>query len=93
MKKSKRKKKNLDLTKPIERPRMPLGIMLRMFLIGSVAVGASGYAIYRHYYVPRPSMLKPLPPAPTAEPLPSGLVPVPDLVPLAEPSSGDGSRP
>jgi hypothetical protein len=85
MKKSKRKK-NLDLTKPVEHPRMPLGVMLRMFLIGSLAVGASGYGIYRHYYVPRPSMLMPVPPAPSADPLPPDLLPVPELVPVPAPS-------
>ncbi|MDB4938370.1 MAG: hypothetical protein JWP87_5342 [Labilithrix sp.] len=76
-----KKKRSLDLTKPVERPKMPFGILLRMFVIGSLAVGASGYAIYRHYCVPRPSMLRPAPPP---EPLPSGFVPVPELVPVPE---------
>jgi hypothetical protein len=83
VKKRIKKRKNLDLTKPVERPRMPLSVIFRVFLIGSIAVGASGYAIYRYYWVPRPSMLMPVPPA-TAEPDPasSDLVPVPELVPL-----------
>ena len=61
---------------------MPFGVMLRVFLIGSIAVGASIYALYRHYYVPRPSMLVPVPPAAPPDPAASDLVPVPELVPL-----------
>jgi hypothetical protein len=78
---SKRKqRKKLDLSRPIEQPRIPLAILLRMFLLGSVAVSASAYAIYRHYYVPRPSMLAPV----TApEPSSSDLLPAPELVPVA----------
>jgi hypothetical protein len=77
--KRKKKRKNLDLTKPVERPRMPLAVLVRVFVIGSIAIGASGYAIYRHYYVPRPSMLMPAPPP---EPASSDLVPVPEIVPV-----------
>lgn len=75
-------------TKPVDRPRMPITLMVRMFLLGAVAIAASGYAIYRHYFVPRPSMLMPVPAdaSPSAEPLPSGLIPVPELVPLPAPS-------
>lgn len=80
MKKRTKKRKNLDLAKPVERPRMPIGVIFRVFLIGSIAVGASSYAIYRHYCVPRPSMLAPVPPAPAPDP--SDLVPVPEIVPL-----------
>lgn len=84
MRRRPKKRKNLDLTKPVERPRMPLGVIFRVFLIGSVAIGASGYAIYRHYYVPRPSMLMAVPPAtsPAPDPASSDLVPVPELVPV-----------
>ena len=78
-KRSKKKKRGLDLAKPVEQPRMPFGVLLRMFLLGSVAVVASGYAIYRHYFVPRPSMLAP---APVAEPASSDLVPAPEIVPV-----------
>jgi len=87
MTRSKRKPKKLDFSKPVERPRMPIAIMLRMFLIGSVAVGASVYAIYRHYYVARPSMLRPVPSAAATPPEPSSseLLPAPELVP--EPAS------
>ncbi|CAN5850751.1 hypothetical protein BH11MYX4_BH11MYX4_60600 [soil metagenome] len=78
-KRSKKKKRGLDLAKPVERPRMPFGVLLRMFLLGSVAVVASGYAIYRHYFVPRPSMLAP---APAAESASSDFVPSPEIVPV-----------
>jgi hypothetical protein len=74
-----KKKRNLDFAKPVERPRMPLGVLLRMFLLGSVAIGASGYAIYRHYFVPRPSMLAPVP---APDPAGTELVPVPEVVPV-----------
>jgi hypothetical protein len=89
-KKSKRKTKRLDLAKPVEHPRIPFGILFRMFILGSIAVVASGYAIYRHYYVARPSMLMPRPSATATaeEPLLPGFVPVPELVPLpASPSA------
>jgi hypothetical protein len=83
-KKTKKRLKKLDLTKPVERPRMPISVMARTFLLGSVAIAASGYAIYRHYYVERPSMLMPVPPAvaPAPDPASSGLLPAPDLVPV-----------
>jgi hypothetical protein len=62
---------------------MPFGVIVRVFLIGSLAVGASGYAIYRHYFVPRPSMLVPVTPAtPPPDAASSDLVPVPELVPV-----------
>lgn len=94
---SKRKKhakqKGIDLTKPVERPRMPFALLFRMFVLGSIAVGASVYAIYRHYYVARPSMLMPRPSATTDEPeLPPGFVPVPDLVPVPPAPSSAPSR-
>jgi len=83
-KRSKKKSKSLDLTRPVERPRMPFMVMVRMFLLGSVAVVASAYAIYRHYFVPRPPMTTPVPSATasTPEPASSDLLPVPELVPL-----------
>jgi len=76
VKKRPKKRKNLDLTKPVERPRMPFGVLFRIFVMGSIAAGASGYALYRHYFVPRPSMLQPVPPAPSATELPA-----PEVVP------------
>ena len=86
VKKRTKKTKSLDLAKPVERPRMPFAVIFRVFVIGSIAVGASSYALYRHYYVPRPSMLQPLPPAGAAAPAPaspdSDLLPAPEIVPL-----------
>jgi hypothetical protein len=87
-KSSKRRTKRVDLAKPVEHPRIPYGVLFRMFVLGSVAIGASTYAIYRHYYVTRPSMLMPRPTATATataddvESLPPGFVAVPDLVPL-----------
>lgn len=78
MQKRSKKKRSLDLAKPVERPRMPLGVLFRAFLLGSVAIVASSYALYRHYFVPRPSMLAPAPPPAPA----SSEMPVPDLLPL-----------
>jgi hypothetical protein len=42
---------------------VPFNMAIRMFLIGSVAVAAALYAIWRHYSVPRTSMLVPVPSA------------------------------
>jgi hypothetical protein len=96
-KKSKRKSKGLDLTKPIERPRMPFAVLFRMFVLGSISIVASGYAIYRHYYVARPPMLMPRPTATASadetEPLPPGFVPVPELVPLPPASGAPSTAP
>ena len=84
MRKRTKQKRNLDLTKSVSRPRMPLGVFVRMFLIGSVAIGASAYATYRHYFLKRPSMLMAVPPATSAAPGPaaSDLLPVPELIPV-----------
>lgn len=92
-KRSKRKTSRVDLGKPVEHPRIPYGVLFRMFVLGSVAIVASTYAIYRHYYVMRPSMLMPRPTATATttaddvESLPPGFVAVPDLVPLPAASS------
>ena len=40
--------------------------MLRMFVIGSIAVIASGWAIWRYYTVPRMPMVVPVTPATSA---------------------------
>lgn len=78
MRRKQKKSKGLDLTKPVEHPRMPFGVLFRAFLVGSVAVVASSYAIYRHYYVARPSMLEPVPSAaPSSSP---DFLPVPEIV-------------
>lgn len=55
------------------RPSVPLALYLRMFVIGTVAIGAAGYGVYRYYFVPRASTLAPGPssteiPAPELEP-------------------------
>ena len=76
---------------------MPLGVLFRAFVLGSIAVGASVYAIYRHYYVARPSMLMPRPTATATaeepEELPPGFVPVPELVPLPSASGAASGAP
>lgn len=84
---SSKKGTSVERTKAVERPRMPLALALRIFLVGSVAVGASGYALYRHYYIPRPSMLVPAAPVGSGAPEPasSDLLPAPELVPLPTP--------
>ncbi|MBX3228963.1 MAG: hypothetical protein KIT84_41470 [Labilithrix sp.] len=54
------------------RAAIPAGILFRMFVIGSIAVLASVYAVWRYYTVPYQPMLVPKP-APTEieiEPLP-----------------------
>ena len=47
-----------------QRIRYPLAVLFRMFVLGSVAVIAASYAIWRHYTVPPTPMLRPTP-APT----------------------------
>ena len=49
-----------------EKVRYPIAVLVRMFLIGSVAVAAAGWAIWRHYTVPRMPMVVPVSPAPSA---------------------------
>jgi hypothetical protein len=46
-----------------ERSKIPLALLIRMFLIGSIAVLASVWAVWRHYTVPRSPMLTPTPSA------------------------------
>ncbi len=58
-----------------EQWRIPGGILFRMFVLGSVAIAACVWAIYRHYSVPRMPMVVPAPsttelPAPSLEPVP-----------------------
>ncbi|MFO0738680.1 MAG: hypothetical protein U0270_22475 [Labilithrix sp.] len=67
---AKRKPSVTDPRKPRaipERPTIPVGILLRMFLIGSVAVVASLYAVWRYYTTPYQKMLVPKPPASEVE--------------------------
>lgn len=47
------------------RPRIPVMILFRMFVIGSVAIVACIWAIWRHYMVPRVPLVVPAPPAAT----------------------------
>lgn len=47
---------------PPQRPRIPLAALLRMFLVGSIAVVACAWAIWRYYDAPRAPMLVPAPP-------------------------------
>jgi hypothetical protein len=49
-----------------ERLKIPFATLLRSFLIGSVAVIACIWAIWRYYYVPRTPMIVPATPAPSA---------------------------
>lgn len=49
-----------------ERVRYPVTALLRMFLIGAVAVIASIWALWRHYTVPPAPMVVPVTPAPSA---------------------------
>lgn len=44
-----------------QRPKIPLAALFRMFVLGTVAIFASAYAIYRHYTVPPMKMLVPVP--------------------------------
>lgn len=67
-----RKAKERGKRKPGERPPMPAVLFFRIFVIGSVSIVAATYAIYRHYWVARPSMVAPAPveterPAPSLE--------------------------
>lgn len=58
-----------------ERASVPFNMAIRMFLIGAISVAGAVYAIWRHYSVPRPSMLVPVPSASASAP-PPGEVPV-----------------
>ena len=63
----KKKKGPRSVTAPREEPlrptrwRIPFAMMIRMFFIGSVAVIACIWAIWRHYSTTRPSMLQSVP--------------------------------
>ena len=43
-----------------ERPRIPVGTLVRMFVLGSVSVIACIWALWRHYTVPAQPMLVPV---------------------------------
>jgi len=48
---------------PPQRPKVPVRVLFRMFVLGSVAVVASVWALWRHYTAPRVPMLAPAPAA------------------------------
>lgn len=68
-----RKKKERELKHVQARPRLPALLAFRIFVLGGISIAATSYAIYRHYFVPRPPMLVPV--APATE------LPAPDLEP------------
>jgi hypothetical protein len=49
--------------KPPEKIRFPASVLFRMFVLGSIAVIASIWALWRYYNVPRMPMLVPAPSA------------------------------
>ena len=49
-----------------QRIRYPVAVLLRMFLLGSVAIVASCWALWRYYTVPKMPMVVPASPAPSA---------------------------
>ncbi len=65
-----KKKRNITdgpATRPMpQRIRFPAAVLIRMFFIGSVAVIAAIWAIWRHYTVPPAPMVVPVTPAPSA---------------------------
>lgn len=67
----KRKKRSITERRPgpprPERPRIPPALLIRMFVVGSIAVVASVWALWRHYTVPRMPMLVPVPSATASE--------------------------
>jgi hypothetical protein len=68
----KKKKRRLDGPPPQPVvPKVPFSVVLRMFVVGTVAVAAAAWAIWRHYSVPRMPMLVPAPSATE--------IPAPDL--------------
>ncbi|MBX3213856.1 MAG: hypothetical protein KF850_17590 [Labilithrix sp.] len=61
----KKKRKVTDARAP-QRIRYPVAVLVRMFVLGSVAVLAAVWAIWRQYTVPRMPMVVPVAPAPAA---------------------------
>ena len=74
MRTAREKKKAKSRPAPLAQPRekMPTVTFLRVFVLGSVSIVAAIYAIYRHYWIPRPSMIAPVPAATE--------LPVPEIV-------------
>lgn len=77
-----RRARSIDRKRPVERPRMPFFVMVRTFLLGSVAIVASAYAIRRHYFIVRPSSLAPASSVEFLEPNSRDFVTAPELLPL-----------
>jgi hypothetical protein len=62
----KKKRKITDLPRPPHRPeriRYPISTLFRMFVLGSVAIVGSAWALWRHYTVPHQPMVVPAPSA------------------------------
>jgi hypothetical protein len=65
----KKKRKITDGHQPRPQPqriRYPLAVLIRTFFIGSIAVVAAVWALWRHYTVPHMPMVVPVNPAPSA---------------------------
>ncbi len=77
----KRKASEGLVTKAPTSTRIPFSALFRMFVIGAVGVVASGYALYRYYFVPRPPMV--VPATSSASPADTEL-PAPELEPLKD---------
>ncbi|MBX3222800.1 MAG: hypothetical protein KF795_19965 [Labilithrix sp.] len=60
-----KKKRKVTEARAPQRISYPVAVLVRMFVIGSVAVIASVWAIWRHYAVPRPPMVVPATLAPS----------------------------
>gem|GEM_PF-4754403 len=68
-----RKRRERETKRAEPSPALTPNVLFRVFVVGAVAVVASGYGIYRYYFVPRPPMVVPTPvpteiPAPSLEP-------------------------
>ena len=72
-------KKKRKVPPPPTNWKIPGTLVFRMFVLGSVAIGACCWGIYRYYFVPRMPMVVPAPAATE--------IPVPELEPLPAPSS------
>lgn len=62
-----KKKPNVTSRPTPQRLKVPVVLFVRVFLLGSVAVVACAYAIYRYYTVPYVPMLVPVPSASASE--------------------------
>lgn len=61
-----KKKRKVTEARAPERIRYPVVVLVRMFVLGSVAVLAAVWAIWRQYTIPRSPMVVPVAPAPAA---------------------------